>query len=87
MPNAEDVAALVERELEGITDRRLAGMIRGLLVAPYPVERGWDYGTRGQKFTCWTIPEHHPSNTGIAFCAEGFGPSCPWGWSGYRDLI
>jgi hypothetical protein len=25
------------------------------------------------------VLEHPPSNTGIAYCAQGFGPSDPWG--------
>jgi hypothetical protein len=37
------------------------------------------YGPPGQKYTCWTVLEHRPSNTGIAYCEEGFGPSFPWG--------
>jgi hypothetical protein len=77
--NAASVAALVERQIEGIADRALVGRIRELLVPPYPVERDWDYGERGQTFTCWTILEHRPSNTGIAYCTDGFGPSDPWG--------
>lgn len=79
MRSAEEVAALVEREIEGITDNELVRKIRELLVVPYPVERDWDYGAPGQQFTCWTVLEHPPSNTGIAFCSEGFGPSCSWG--------
>lgn len=53
--------------------------IRELKVSPYPVSRAWDYGTVGQQFICWTVLEHPASNTGIAFCPEGFGPSYPWG--------
>jgi hypothetical protein len=26
-----------------------------------------------------TVLEHHTSNTGIAYCPTGFGPSDPWG--------
>jgi hypothetical protein len=29
-------------------------------------------------YPCWTVLEHVPSNTGIAYCAEGFGPTDPW---------
>jgi hypothetical protein len=69
----------VERELARIRDAKLARRIRELLVNPYPVERAWDYGTTEERFTCWTVLEHRPSNTGIAFCSHGFGPSYPWG--------
>jgi hypothetical protein len=79
MRSAEEVATLVEREVEGITDSELVRTIRELLVAPYPVERDWDYGAPGEHFTCWTVLEHRPSNTAIAYCLKGFGPSYPWG--------
>ena len=79
MKDGEEIAALVEREIRTISDSRLARRIRELLVPPYAVDRAWDYGAPGQRFTCWTILEHVQSNTGIAFCLEGFGPSYPWG--------
>ena len=62
-----------------ITDPALLARIRELLVVPYAVERDWDYGGIGDRFTCWTVLEHPPSNTGIAYCPQGFGPSDPWG--------
>jgi len=73
------IASLVERELTRIADPILLAAIRRLLVTPYPVERDWDYGSPGQKYTCWTVLEHRASNTGIAYCESGFGPSAPWG--------
>jgi hypothetical protein len=74
-----EISLLVEREIQRIQQPQLVAQIQELLVPPYPLERAWDYGAPGQHFTCWTVLEHHPSNTGIAFCAEGFGPSYPWG--------
>ena len=53
--------------------------IRELLVTPYQVKRAWDCGAPDEHFISWTVFEHRPSNTGIAFCSEGFGPSYPWG--------
>jgi len=79
MLTANEVSALVEQELVGITDPALLGRIRELLVLPYPVAREWDYGRIGEKSTCWTVLEHPQSNTGIAYCAQGFGPTDPWG--------
>lgn len=38
-----------------------------------------NYGVPGEKYTCWTVLEHPASNTGIAYCEKGFGPTCPWG--------
>lgn len=79
MLTADQVSYLVREELDNITDPALLKRIHELLVAPYPVERDWDYGRAGEKFTCWTMLEHSPSNTAIAYCQEGFGPSDPWG--------
>jgi hypothetical protein len=73
------ITNLVEKELARIADPVLLAAIRSLLVPPYAVERDWDYGWPGQKHTCWTVLEHRPSNTGIAYCEAGFGPSSPWG--------
>jgi hypothetical protein len=77
--DAKNVSDRVEQELRQISDSRLVDRIRELLVTPYPVEREWNYGPDGQQFLCWTVLEHHPSNTGIAYCSEGFGPTYPWG--------
>jgi hypothetical protein len=79
MRSLKEVSDLVEREILGIAEARVADRIRQLLVVPYPVERLWEYGAPGDRFTCWTVLEHPESNTGIAFCSEGFGPSYPWG--------
>jgi hypothetical protein len=75
----DSISKLVERELLQMADPVLVKRIRELLVLPYPVSREWDYGSPGQCFTCWTVLEHPFSNTGVAYCAEGFGPSYPWG--------
>jgi hypothetical protein len=79
MTDVEEISERVERELLGITDPKLVSRIRELLVDPYPVTRAWDYGSPGEQYTCWTVLEHRSSNTGIAFCSQGFGPSAPWG--------
>jgi len=74
-----EILGRVKNELAKITDDKLLNRIRELMVPPYPVERDWDYGALGERFVCWTVLEHHPSNTGIAFCEYGFGPRYPWG--------
>ena len=79
MLTANEVSSLVSEELTRITDAALLARIRELLVVPYPVERDWDYGRVGERFTCWTVLEHPPSNTGIAHCPQAFGPSDTWG--------
>jgi hypothetical protein len=76
---AADVSSLVKDEFSRITDVAVLDRIRELLVSPYPVERAWDYGKSGERYTCWTVLEHPSSNSGIAYCLQGFGPSDPWG--------
>jgi hypothetical protein len=73
------IARLVDEEVVRISDVALVAAICQLLVPPYAVDRDWDYGRLGEKYTCWTVLEHRPSNTGIAYCNSGFGPSHPWG--------
>jgi hypothetical protein len=72
-----EVAALVAEQLSLVRDQDVAAQIRSLLVEPYAVERAWDYGKPGDSYVCWTVLEHPASNTGIAYCAEGFRD--PWG--------
>ena len=79
MDTPEEILEFVDREIRRIADTRVADRIRQLLVFPYAVQRPWDYGAPNEQFTCWTVLEHRQSNTGIAFCSEGFGPSDPWG--------
>ena len=79
MPDRDAISLLLDRGLAAIHDAALAGLVRELRVTPDPVERDWDYGEPGQKYVCWTILEHRPSGTGVAYCEEGFGPSHPWG--------
>jgi len=77
--DVKDISSRVEQELKQISESKLVNRIRELLVIPHPVERAWDYESRGEHFVCWTVLEHHPSNMGIAYCLHGFGPSYPWG--------
>jgi hypothetical protein len=63
MLTANEVSSLVGEELTRITDAALLARIRELLVVPYPVERDWDYGHVGERFTCWTVLEHPPSTS------------------------
>jgi len=79
MLEKSDIVVLVANQLSQIKDMKLAARIRELLVEPKPVLRSWDYGLPEEKFICWTVIEHPASNTGIAYCEQGFGPIYPWG--------
>jgi hypothetical protein len=82
--DANALVALIDSELDCLSDARVLRHIRSLLVAPSAVLRAWDYGAPGERYPCWAVLDHSPSNTGIAYCERGFGPRCPWGlvWLG-----
>jgi len=69
----------VNDELDALADSRVSTHVRSLLVEPTIVVRGWDYGRVDEAYPCWSVLEHAPSNTGIAYCEQGFGPTHPWG--------
>jgi hypothetical protein len=77
--SAASVTALLERELSEFADGRVANHIGSLLITPRWEMRGWDYGQPGDEFPCWLVLEHPASNTAIAYCEHGFGPTMPWG--------
>jgi hypothetical protein len=79
MLSAEEVSCIVGKELACMSDSALLSRIQEWLVKPYAVERDWDYGRDGERFTCWTVLEHPLTNTAIAYCQQGFGPTYPWG--------
>jgi hypothetical protein len=77
--DAVTVKRLLEAELAKLSDTRVDRYIRSLVIEPTSAPRGWDYGDPGQKYVCWTVLEHHYSNSSIVYCEDGFGPSDPWG--------
>lgn len=77
--SAARITALVESELRSITQPELVAMARDWTIPPKLEQRSWDYSVVDQHLPCWLVVEHPPSNTGIAYCAAGFGPSDPWG--------
>lgn len=76
---ATDISRMIETELAQVSDSRVVDHIRSLMVSQYVVMRGWDYGEPGTEYPCWSVLEHEPSRTGIAYSEYGFGPSYPWG--------
>ncbi len=79
MMQAPDIEALVAQQMACLSQPDLVQAIRLHLVPPRCEHRPWDYGAPGQTHLCWIVAEHQPSNTCIAFCESGFGPSYPWG--------
>ena len=77
--DATRVSELVAGELRGFRDPAVLPRVQSLFIKPRPVERQWDYGAPDEWFACWVVLEHWESNTGIAYCDQGFGPENPWG--------
>jgi hypothetical protein len=77
--DAQALTALIESEVTKVSDPRVIAHVRGLLVDPTVTMRRWDYGREDERYPCWTVLRHQPSNTGIAYCEQGFGPRSPWG--------
>jgi hypothetical protein len=76
---SDDVGKAVEAEINRISQPELVTRIRELLVPIRCEQREWDYGDPGLTYPCWIVAEHAASNTAIAYCEQGFGPSSPWG--------
>jgi hypothetical protein len=76
---ARILEALIESELATVSDKRVLGHIRGMLVEPHVVLCNWDYGEPGQQYPCWFVLRDAHSGGEIAYCEYGFGPRCPWG--------
>ena len=73
------IEALVASEIERITQPDLVALAQSLRATPVLEDRPWDYGQEAQTYPCWITFRHPPSNTAIAYCSEGFGPTYPWG--------
>ena len=76
---ANTVTTLIEHELDKVSDRRVLDHVRSLLIPPQLQMRPWDYGAADDAYPCWLAFADRPSNTGIAYCEFGFGPTRPWG--------
>jgi hypothetical protein len=77
--SSAEVERLVGDQIARITQPELLLLIESLRVPPRCELRAWDYGRRGDAYPCWIVLEHRASNTAVAYCVRGFGPSYPWG--------
>jgi len=79
MTDKDVIQQKVDAELSRIVDTGVLDALKSLLVVPRYEMREWNYGEAGQEFPCWVVLDHVPTNTCIAYCEYGFGPSTPWG--------
>lgn len=73
------ISKIVETEIESISHGNVVETIRGHLVPLRVENREWDYGDEGQTYPCWIVLEDKKTDSVIAYCEQGFGPSEPWG--------
>lgn len=66
-------------QVDRIDQPELVACIEKHLIKSRLEDREWDYGDVGQTFPCWICLEDRRSNTAIAYCEQGFGPTNPWG--------
>ncbi|MDQ8027266.1 MAG: hypothetical protein REJ23_00960 [Brevundimonas sp.] len=79
MPDPAHLKAIIEAELQHLTHPQATTAIRAHLVEPVSVTLDWDYGAPSQQFPGWLVFDDPTTDTEIVFCADGFGPSHPWG--------
>lgn len=70
----KEMTEMVERELAAMGDPALSQLVRELRIDAQAVARTGDDGLPGRRHVCWTVLEHQPSKTGVAYCDAGFGP-------------
>jgi hypothetical protein len=76
---ADDVAALVARELAAIEDAAVREGLGAWLTTPGPHVRAWEYGAEGEAYPCWTVAADPARDYGIVYSEHGHGPEFPWG--------
>ncbi len=74
-----DINSLIDSEVNLILDHRVIELIRMYQIEPRLENREWDYSKDLTTYPCWIFWDHPESNTCIAYCNKGFGPTCPWG--------
>jgi hypothetical protein len=78
--SVEKMKALVESQMQQITDPVVREALQSLLVEPFLQTRNWFYGGEPEiVFPCWVVADDPENNTRYVYCEEGFGPVIPWG--------
>ena len=85
MKTFDKIKLLVVSELEQISDPLARDGLETVLIEPRQTLLIWDYGEPGETYPGWMVAEDHETNTGIAWCDQGFGPKNPWGLMSLTD--
>jgi hypothetical protein len=75
--SVEEMTALVESQMQQITDPVVHDALKALLVKPFLQQRKWDYDEI--TYACWVVADDPESDTRFVYCEEGFGPIITWG--------
>lgn len=77
--NAVEITQLVQKQLAQITDIKDSTLVESLLIPPRCEQRPWDQRHSSERYPCWIVAEHRPSEAAFAYCEDGLRPHAPWG--------
>ena len=74
-----EVEKLFNAEINSISQSELIATIDEHKIPLRIESREWDYSNNFNEYQCCIVLEDKNTNTAVAYCNEGFGPSYPWG--------
>ena len=69
----EEIATLVEREVNTIVNEPLKARLLDVLVHPHVQMRNWDYSLTHERFPCWIVAEFRGASLALAYTTTGHG--------------
>ena len=70
---------LIEKEIRSISQADILQAIDSHRVPLRIENREWDYSETFTEYPCFIALEDKSTNTAVAYCEKGFGPTHPWG--------
>ena len=70
---SDEIARLVEREVNTITNEPIKSCLLGALVLPHLQMRRWVYSTADELLPCWIVADFRGMNRGLAYSPMGHG--------------
>lgn len=74
------VRQLLDEELSRVSALERRASLSALLIPPSRIKLGWNYGEQGERLDCWLVGRSPDHDVLLLYCAQGFGPSFPWGF-------
>lgn len=69
----EEIACLVERQVDTIINESLKSVLLDVLVRPHLQMRRWDYSLTRELLPCWIVAEFRGKRMGLAYTSVGHG--------------